>query len=307
MLHSIRVGGFGLVAFVLAAQVVSFDKFIPADLLHNYYNFGAEGLLRFKGRALERGVRIVLFGTIEDRSFDSKGSYIDIEGVASTEQAHGVIRVYMASSEFDKLQSSNYSYKSMAQERSGTEIAIEATLVGLNRFGNLEMSAGAILPWAAVISGSNRSERKNSGTTTTTAVRGGTHSAANSVSTPVASDNFDGRIVLQTEYGNYDRSSHTALWEGLAVPNRRELSGFRTFSRGVVEIRFDATYRQLGVNKHIVITSTKPAGQDYGCHACCPLLGAAVFSKLDGKWSMESEEKSGLGRGLWDAPWMSTG
>ncbi|MGC1128535.1 MAG: hypothetical protein WA875_03145 [Candidatus Acidiferrales bacterium] len=108
---------------------------------------------------------------------------------------------------------------------------------------------------------------------------------------PIATGDFDARAALRAVYGNYDPQSRSALWEGMAVPTRPDLSVVRGFSRGVVRVDFDAAYRQIGVDKRIVVTSTKPAGQDYDCHVCLPLLGAVIFSRRSGEWSIESEER----------------
>ena len=114
----------------------------------------------------------------------------------------------------------------------------------------------------------------------------------NTIIGPLEADgSFTIQGALQALYGNYDPQSHSALWNEIAVPDRPEFSNFRGVSHGTVGVAFDATYRELGIDKHIFVTLTKPLGNDYDCHVCEPLLGAVVFSKRADKWSIESEEK----------------
>lgn len=75
------------------------------------------------------------------------------------------------------------------------------------------------------------------------------------------------------------------------VPNQREFANFRGISSGTVAVAFDAAYRELGLDKHFVLTWTKPVGENYDCHVCLPLLSAAVFSRRNSQWSIESKEK----------------
>lgn len=142
-----RVGAFALVAcIVITGQELNFDDAVPSEILHQYYSFGAARLLHFRGHALANGVRIIVYGTLEGRSFDSKGAFVEMAGTPN----QGVIHVYMALREFDKLQSSSYVNESLLRP-GNREIGVEAALVGLNEYGNLEMRNGTILPWASVL------------------------------------------------------------------------------------------------------------------------------------------------------------
>jgi hypothetical protein len=108
---------------------------------------------------------------------------------------------------------------------------------------------------------------------------------------PTANDNFEIGNALQALFGNYDSQAHTATWNDIDVPDRPELSNFQRTSQGSVGVAFDGAYRELGLDKHFVITWTKPAGESYDCHVCLPLLSAAIFSRQDNKWQVESEAK----------------
>lgn len=53
---------------------------------------------------------------------------------------------------------------------------------------------------------------------------------------------------------------------------------------------FDQAYVQQGQHKHIVVMRLSPQpGDEYFCHACHPLLGAAVFNWTDQQWQVESK------------------
>jgi hypothetical protein len=135
---------------VVFAGQLTFDSFIPADLLHNYCNQGRTRELYFKGRSVVVGMRIVIVGSVVDRNRDSKGAYLDLRGSPSIGQPNGVIRVHMASSELDKLQSGQYQYEELI--RPGEQlVAISGILLGLNMYQNVELSGGSILPWASVL------------------------------------------------------------------------------------------------------------------------------------------------------------
>jgi hypothetical protein len=134
------------------AQPREFDNFIPSTFLHWYYSNGAIGQIRFNGRPLADGMSIVVFGVLDGHGDDSKGTYLDLEGIPSIGRSNGVVRIYIPTSEVDKLQSATYYYESMDQRKPITrEVAVRATLAGLNRYDNLQMTNGSILPWQAVL------------------------------------------------------------------------------------------------------------------------------------------------------------
>jgi hypothetical protein len=132
--------------------VLQFENFILSGHLHHYYNGGNVNLLRFNGKPVANGMKITVFGPVEDRSFDGNGTYLDLKGAPSIGRPNGVVRVYMPASEFNKLQSDDYLYKWPDTARpTPPEVAVEGTLVGLNRYGNLEIRDGRIRPWMSVL------------------------------------------------------------------------------------------------------------------------------------------------------------
>jgi hypothetical protein len=56
-----------------------------------------------------------------------------------------------------------------------------------------------------------------------------------------------------------------------------------------VSLGFDAPYTEGGHRKHVVVSILTPDPPDqYGCHACTPLIGAAVFTLAGSSWQLES-------------------
>jgi hypothetical protein len=133
-------------------QGLDFQDFMPAEILHNYYNQRAENQLRFKGRPIASGMRVLVLEAIQDRGFDGTGTYLDIKGSGWIGRPDGVVRIYMAAKEFDKLQSETYVYRSMDRRRyRPDEVAIDAILIGLNEYGSLTLRSGTIVPWSQAL------------------------------------------------------------------------------------------------------------------------------------------------------------
>ena len=57
-----------------------------------------------------------------------------------------------------------------------------------------------------------------------------------------------------------------------------------------VSLGFDAPYLEGGHPKHLIVSLLTPEPpEQYSCHACTPLIGAAVFTLAGAKWQIESE------------------
>lgn len=104
---------------------------------------------------------------------------------------------------------------------------------------------------------------------------------------------FDTRKALNLLYGTPMPFQETPYSERVIwrIPERLSEYYFNSTSNGRVSIIFDAPYREDNIDKHIVITATVPANEDYGCHACAPLIGGAVFRRLGKYWVLEAENK----------------
>jgi hypothetical protein len=104
--------------------------------------------------------------------------------------------------------------------------------------------------------------------------------------------------ALESLYGNYQAETGTATWKYLLVPYRPpflfpDIQGVRfDTSAGTVRVIWDWPFWQHSVEKHFIVTATQPESEkEYDCHACPFLIGAFVFSKQQGRWSVESGEK----------------
>jgi len=50
-------------------------------------------------------------------------------------------------------------------------------------------------------------------------------------------------------------------------------------------------FEDNGIKKFLLLTKSIPVGAPFGCHACAPLIGAAIFSKKNNFWKVESQNK----------------
>jgi hypothetical protein len=66
-----------------------------------------------------------------------------------------------------------------------------------------------------------------------------------------------------------------------------------------VQVVLDAPFADGTAQKRFVVTATSPAGEDFSCHACSPLLGVFVFAHSETGWAIESQERFFLQAGEW--------
>ncbi len=108
---------------------------------------------------------------------------------------------------------------------------------------------------------------------------------------------LDGEIsglrVLKLLYGELSddngKAREPAVWRNVKVPD--ELKDFSDETTADVYVAFEAAYSEDGTQKYIVITQARPSGSDFGCHACAPLIGGAIFAKTGNRWVLEVETK----------------
>ncbi|MFA6283575.1 MAG: hypothetical protein WCT30_09760 [Desulfurivibrionaceae bacterium] len=106
---------------------------------------------------------------------------------------------------------------------------------------------------------------------------------------------FDKQKALKTFYGDLmplkgDEQDGAAIWNNVVVPE--SLSRFfQSTAKGKVRIVFDSSYTEDGIEKNVIVTATVPSDKSYECHACAPLIGAAVFRRSGNGWIMESQNK----------------
>jgi len=106
---------------------------------------------------------------------------------------------------------------------------------------------------------------------------------------------------MKLVYGAYDQVSGTALWSDPNPPADKHFD-FHSEQGGTVQLVLDAPFVDGTTQKRFVVTATSPAGEDFSCHACRPLLGAFVFTHSESGWVIESQERFLLEEGEWGKP-----
>jgi uncharacterized membrane protein len=109
---------------------------------------------------------------------------------------------------------------------------------------------------------------------------------------------FDLAFAMNALYGNYDSaagtSSSTAPMSGL------EYTNFQAGQKVNVKAFFAAADSSTG--EVFLATFAVPAEGEFDCHACAPLIGAAVFEKSGTSWKMEASEKPDIIFGQYGNP-----
>jgi hypothetical protein len=121
---------------------------------------------------------------------------------------------------------------------------------------------------------------------------------------------LDERGALELLYGNYDVTLGGARWKRQSqTPNNviapEWPSSFSSFSpdSAVVRVGFQAEYEENGQPKYIVLTYAIPDSPDeFDCHACVPLIGAAVFDRHGSNWEVATQETNLMMAGAWGKP-----
>jgi hypothetical protein len=129
----------------VAAQEMAWESSVPSDILHNDAINGLLSSLKFKGKPISNGSRIVVIGVLTGHDYDEKGSYLDLEGTLVIGLRYGLVRCHMRESEFRKLQMSSYVYQSMLPGNSRPQVAVEGTILGLDRNRNLLLNSAVII------------------------------------------------------------------------------------------------------------------------------------------------------------------
>jgi hypothetical protein len=92
---------------------------------------------------------------------------------------------------------------------------------------------------------------------------------------------FDVEKALKLVYGDL-------IWSDKIL---KQFENFKDSDEARICSVFDASFKEQHVEKHVVIAALTPNVEYYGCHACWPLLGGAVFRNDGEQWSIESESK----------------
>lgn len=105
---------------------------------------------------------------------------------------------------------------------------------------------------------------------------------------------FDIPAAMQSLFGNYDAKTGTSRYD---IPQSTiynlKGSGFEIGDDIAVSPLWASSAMEDGKQKVVLVTYAVPIKEDgsptdFECHLCSPLIGAAVFAKNGGQWSVES-------------------
>lgn len=112
---------------------------------------------------------------------------------------------------------------------------------------------------------------------------------------------FTREKAMEVVYGYYDKNMECSKWV-CSVPEKAEF-GEKVNSQGELHTRasgiFD--YQTEEGKQKILVTETLSREKDdwEECHACAPILGAAIFSELEGDWFVMALRKNLGVYGAW--------
>lgn len=124
---------------------------------------------------------------------------------------------------------------------------------------------------------------------------------------------FDEDSAIRTLYGHAEPYLVAA---NAAVPsdNSVDLGGseFKAGDPLVVRPFWSTVYEDRGTKQAVLLTYAVPFKPDwkpitqsdepFSCHACAPLLGVAIFQRLDGRWTPKASRVTILRVGAWGQP-----
>lgn len=94
--------------------------------------------------------------------------------------------------------------------------------------------------------------------------------------------------ALTMIFGNYERAHRISVWENMKFPTQDDKEYFFGKKAGIVSSVLFQAYEESGKEKVFLLTKTVPVGVPFECHACLPLLSAAVFVYDKARWHVES-------------------
>jgi len=101
-------------------------------------------------------------------------------------------------------------------------------------------------------------------------------------------------------YGNFDAGaqSSTAVMPGRNNKNTSSPASYQAIAHAF----FHAETGEAGTQKLVVVTYAVPKKGGFGCHACAPTIGMAVFTNDGMKWAIEASNKAVTESGGWGEP-----
>lgn len=105
-------------------------------------------------------------------------------------------------------------------------------------------------------------------------------------------------------FGNYDSANKSSIWKNMRFPDKEEADDYWKEKTGIVKSVFFQPYNEDGKKKIFLLTKTIPKDFSFDCHACLPLIGAAVFVLDKSNWIIESQNLSLMYAGEYGEPLM---
>jgi len=101
---------------------------------------------------------------------------------------------------------------------------------------------------------------------------------------------FTEKQALIMLFGNYDPFNRKSIWRNMRFPTNNNIDSlFSENKNGIVKIIFFKPYKEDRKEKIFLLEKTIPSDSPFECHACLPMLGAAVFVNEKGNWKIESQ------------------
>ena len=96
-----------------------------------------------------------------------------------------------------------------------------------------------------------------------------------------------GKKAFIMVFGNYDVHKN-AIWKNMQF-SKTNYDDYFSKKTGIVSRVFFQSYKENGKRKFFLLTKTIPIDFPFQCHACRPLLSAAIFSREKGVWQVEAK------------------
>ena len=114
--------------------------------------------------------------------------------------------------------------------------------------------------------------------------------AAKAAASPSLPADFSLPDAMKALYGNYDAAKKASTFR---LTKKFPHTFFDKSGKVEVHEFLAAGAMDSGAMKVFVLTYAVPAAApEFSCHACAPVIGAAIFAKKNDAWTVESAEKS---------------
>lgn len=128
------------------------------------------------------------------------------------------------------------------------------------------------------------------GSAATYFIQNGPPKSSAAAALPPVPPDFSLPDAMKAVYGNYDPAKKTSTFRlAKKFPN----TFFDKPGKVAAKEFLAAGAADSGGTKVFLLTYAVPAAApEFSCHACAPVIGAAIFAKKNGAWTLETAEKS---------------